>query len=151
MVITPSGQIGLCATKLVERESWRDGAHAQTQLLSLAAEIAPCSVLILNENHVKWRIIVLVSNYSTSVSLVAGDHSYFSRRSENRGSKLNVWLYCCTLEVVVQDRVSVVMYLIHDRKSDAFLLYFRLISLTWGGVLSWKRHAEILSSYDILV
>ena len=76
MVITPSGQTGLYATKLVERESWRDGAHAQTQLLSLAAEIAPCSVQILNENHVKWRIIVLVSNCSASVLLVVGDHSY---------------------------------------------------------------------------
>ena len=150
MVITPSGQTGLYATKLVERESWRDGAHAQTQLLSLAVEIAPCSVLILNENHVKWRIIVLVSNYSVSALLVVGDHSYLSRR-------LKIGLKIKRLTILLHlgsrcSRQGERSYVFDPwQKKRCFLAIFSFNISYLRGVLLWKRHAEILSSFDILV
>ena len=47
MVIIQSGQHGLRATRLVGQASWRAGAHAQTLVLNMAAEIVQCMGRIL--------------------------------------------------------------------------------------------------------
>lgn len=47
MVIIQSGQHGLRATRLVGQALWRAGAHAQTLVLNMAAEIVQCMGRIL--------------------------------------------------------------------------------------------------------
>ena len=47
MVIIQSGQHGLRVTRLVGQASWLAGAHAQTLVLNMAAEIVQCMGRIL--------------------------------------------------------------------------------------------------------